>query len=89
VVEDPTLSRLERNIHDGAQQHLVALGVSLGLGPRAVRLRSRGCPGDARRAGASGTQALAELNDLGRGIYPRSLIAGGVADALAALAADT
>ena len=91
VVElsDAERHRLERNIHDGAQQHLVALSVSLGL----ARVQ---CDSDPTGAGATldalvpaVRRTLAELDDLGRGIYPRALIVGGVADALATLASDT
>jgi signal transduction histidine kinase len=88
-VSDAERHRLERNIHDGAQQHLVALSVSLGL----ARVQC-----DSDPAGAVATlealvpavqRALGELDDLGRGIYPRLLIARGLPDALATLAADT
>jgi signal transduction histidine kinase len=88
-VSDAERHRLERNIHDGAQQHLVALSVSLGL----ARVQCDSTP-----AGAVATldalvpavrRTLAELDDLGRGIYPRTLIVGGLADALAALATNT
>jgi signal transduction histidine kinase len=84
---DAERHRLERDIHDGAQQHLVALSVNLGL----ARVQCA-----ANRSGAVATldalepavqRALAELDSLGRGIYPWSLTAYGVPEALAALAA--
>jgi signal transduction histidine kinase len=79
--------RLERDIHDGAQQHLVALSVNLGL----ARVQCAANPSgavktlDALVPAVQG--AVAELDSLGRGIYPRSLTACGVPEALGGLAA--
>lgn len=74
--------RLERNLHDGAQQHLVALKVKLGL---AQMLMVR----DPEKARATMTQlksdadeALETLRDLARGIYPPLLADKGLAVAL-------
>jgi signal transduction histidine kinase len=84
---DAERHRLERDIHDGAQQHLVALSVNLGL----ARVQSAANP-----TGALATldallpavqRAVAELDNLARGIYPRLLTASGVPEALAALGA--
>ena len=70
TAQDQERRRLERNLHDGAQQHLVALKVKLGL---AEMLASR----DPEKAKATITQlkgdadeALETLRDLARGIYP-------------------
>ena len=56
VVEaaDAERHRLARDIHDGAQQHLVALSINLGSGSRAVRTPAGPGGGDARRAGSGG-----------------------------------
>jgi signal transduction histidine kinase len=76
---------LERDVHDGAQQHVLALGfdlrTALGHGPsddvnRPVLER---CLGETMAA-------LDELRDLSHGLYPPSLEAGGLSAALQALA---
>jgi signal transduction histidine kinase len=77
--------RLERDLHDGAQQHLVALSLALQL----AAIRSQGGAVDAaklNRARVEVTTALAELRTLARGIYPRELADEGLAAALETLA---
>lgn len=74
--------RIERDLHDGAQQRLVALTISLGL----ARLDAEpGSPLAARLAEAQDEagRALAELRDLVNGIHPRVLTDRGLSDALA------
>jgi len=80
--QDVERRRLERNLHDGAQQHLVALKVKLGL---AEMLLSR----DPAKAAATLEQlkgdaddALETLRDLARGIYPPLLADKGLVVAL-------
>jgi signal transduction histidine kinase len=74
--------RLERDIHDGAQQHLVALVVNLRL---AQTLTDR-APDRARAVLADQVEAvdaaIATLVDLSRGLYPRALTEQGVGAAL-------
>jgi len=74
--------RLERDIHDGAQQHLVALVVNLRL---AQTLADR-APDRARGVLADQVDAvdaaIATLLDLSRGLYPRVLAEQGVGEAL-------
>jgi signal transduction histidine kinase len=80
--QDAERRRLERDIHDGAQQHLVALAVNLRLAhtlsttspERAARVL--GQQQDATRA------TVRTLTDLSRGIYPRQLTDEGIAPAL-------
>ena len=78
--------RLERNLHDGAQQRLVALSLELGLleeqlvADPAARARLDG----ARRSIA---MSLTELRDVARGIHPAVVSAHGLAVALEELAA--
>ena len=78
--------RLERDLHDGAQQRLVAL--SLQLGSRAPS--STPTPAAAglldRRARASCSRALEELRELARGIHPAVLTDRGLGAAIEALA---
>ncbi|MBB5956295.1 signal transduction histidine kinase [Saccharothrix tamanrassetensis] len=80
------LRRIERDLHDGAQARLVALGMSLGM---AEELLARD-PDAARdllvEARQSSSQALAELRDLVRGIHPPVLADRGLDGALRALA---
>jgi signal transduction histidine kinase len=80
------LRRIERDLHDGAQARLVALGMNLGM---AEDLMARD-PDAARallsEARESSSQALAELRDLVRGIHPPVLADRGLDGALRALA---
>ncbi|GAB3313657.1 sensor histidine kinase [Geodermatophilus aquaeductus] len=87
AAEAVALRRLERDIHDGPQQHLVRLGMDLS---RAQRQLDRD-PAAARttlvEAGVLAREALEELRALSRGIAPPVLADRGLAAALAALAA--
>ena len=78
--------RLERNLHDGAQQRLVSLALDLRLAERRVEED----PGVAREllqtAGSELESALAELRELARGIHPAVLSDRGLDAALATLA---
>jgi signal transduction histidine kinase len=78
--------RLERDLHDGAQQRLVSLRLALGL----LRRAAGSDPAGAERLvdGALGEldAALAELRELARGIHPGVLSDHGLEPALAALA---
>jgi PAS domain S-box-containing protein len=83
---DEARRRLERNLHDGAQQRLVSLSLAL----RLAHARLRDAPEEAERllAGASEelAQALEELRELARGIHPAVLSERGLSAALEALA---
>ncbi|HET6547357.1 MAG TPA: PAS domain S-box protein, partial [Solirubrobacter sp.] len=78
---DAERRRLERNLHDGAQQRLVSLALML-------RLAARRHPDDGElvRAGDELTHALAELRELARGIHPAVLTERGLEPALQAIA---
>jgi signal transduction histidine kinase len=83
---DAARRRIERDLHDGAQQRLVSLSVMLNLARRQVE------PGTPTAelldtAMAELTAGLAELRDLARGIHPALLTERGLDQALAALAA--
>ena len=86
TAQDEARRRLERNIHDGAQQDLVALGIKLRLAGMTVDED----PAEAKemlgelQADAAG--ALENLRDLARGIYPPLLADLGLAAALNAQA---
>jgi signal transduction histidine kinase len=86
TAQDQERRRLERNIHDGAQQQLVALSVK-------ARLARDLTPRDPAKAAEMLTQidaeiqtALDDLRDLARGIYPPLLIDEGLGAALDAQA---
>jgi signal transduction histidine kinase len=86
TAQDEARRRLERNIHDGAQQDLVALGIKL----RLAGLTVDEDPAEAKemlgelQGDAAG--ALENLRDLARGIYPPLLADLGLAAALNAQA---
>jgi signal transduction histidine kinase len=78
--------RLERDLHDGAQQRLVALSLKLGM----ARRRLNGDEATAQlvaEAHEDAKLAIAELRDLARGIHPAVLTERGLAAALEDLAA--
>src|SRR4051794_32393363 len=78
--------RLERDLHDGAQQRLVALSLQLGLAERKLGQDPEVA---ARLLGAAREElatALAELRELARGIHPAILTDRGLAPAVEALA---
>ncbi len=83
------IRRIERDLHDGAQARLVAMGMTLGAAeqlldhdPAAARVLVAG-------ARESSAKALGELRDLVRGILPPVLADRGLADAVRALALDS
>jgi signal transduction histidine kinase len=86
TAQDERAKQLERNLHDGAQQQLVALGVQLSL---ASRIAARESPEMAETLDglrAQATDALENLRDLARGIYPPLLADQGLVVALEAQA---
>ncbi|MCX5193421.1 sensor domain-containing protein [Streptomyces sp. NBC_00249] len=80
--------RIERDLHDGAQQQLVALNMTLGLAE--MRLRAVPEAGEAAalvgRGRAEARRALEQLRDLVRGIHPQVLTDHGLAAAVAEVA---
>jgi signal transduction histidine kinase len=78
--------RIERNIHDGAQQQLVALNVQLGLLARAAESDPETVSTMAVALQELATTTLEELRDLARGIYPPLLADRGLVAALEAQA---
>jgi signal transduction histidine kinase len=81
---DEERRRLERDLHDGAQQHLVALAVLIQLARKAEQGKHQPL-----LAEASGLleDAIAEIRRLAHGIYPPSLVSGGLPQALSSVAA--
>jgi signal transduction histidine kinase len=81
---DDERRRLERDLHDGAQQYLVALAVLIQLARTAGHDRYQ--PLLTEASGLLET-AIAEIRRLAHGIYPPLLVSGGLAQALPAVAA--
>ena len=81
---DAERRRIERDLHDGAQQHLVALAVSVNL----VRQIADNDPDTAKemleQIGADLQEAVQELRNLAHGIYPPLLMDRGLGEALRA-----
>jgi PAS domain S-box-containing protein len=86
---DAERRRLERNLHDGAQQRLVSLALNLRLAARACDPDDELSRNAFERAGEELAQALEELRELARGIHPAVLSDRGLAPAIEALAART
>ena len=83
---DAERRRLERDLHDGAQQRLVTLSLALGM----ARDRAAGADPELgsliESAGKEAKEALTELRELARGIHPAVLTETGLAGAIQALA---
>jgi signal transduction histidine kinase len=86
AAQDDERRRLERNIHDGAQQQLVALAVKLRLLEQLARRDPERAAATAAQLQAEATEALEDLRDLARGIYPPLLADRGLVAALEAQA---
>ncbi|GAA1388113.1 sensor domain-containing protein [Kitasatospora putterlickiae] len=83
------LRRIERDLHDGAQARLVAIGMTLGTIEHLMEtdpVAARELLSEARQSSA---RALQELRDLVRGIHPPVLAERGLGDAVRALALDS
>ncbi|MFF2810441.1 histidine kinase [Streptomyces sp. NPDC058000] len=80
------LRRIERDLHDGAQARLVAMGMSLGTIEALIEKDPARAKEMVGRARASSAEALTELRDLVRGIHPPVLAERGLGDAVRALA---
>jgi signal transduction histidine kinase len=83
------LRRVERDLHDGAQARLVALGLSLRTTERLIRTDPDAAVALVTQAREHSALALAELRALVRGINPPVLAERGLGDALRALALDS
>ncbi|MEE1939012.1 sensor domain-containing protein [Streptomyces sp. TRM 70361] len=81
------LRRIERSLHDGTQNRLVAVNVLLGAARRALARDPAGADAVLERAQEAAEQALAELRGVVRGILPPVLTDRSLADALTSLAA--
>jgi len=82
------LRRLERDLHDGAQARLVALGINLRTAEKLIRTSPDAAATVIAECRETSALALADLRDLVRGIYPPVLADRGLGDAVRALALD-
>jgi signal transduction histidine kinase len=83
------LRRVERDLHDGAQARLVALGMSLRAAERLIETSPKAALALVGEARAMSSRALTELRDLVRGIHPPVLADRGLGDAVRALTLET
>lgn len=83
---DAERRKLERNLHDGAQQHLVALAVKLRLAKDAVADDPTDAEAMIDEIRGNLQEAIAELRSLAHGIFPPLLMSGGLVEALPATA---
>lgn len=80
------LRRIERDLHDGAQARLVAMGMDLGTIEALIEKNPAKAKELIANARLSSAEALTELRDLVRGIHPPVLAERGLGDAVKALA---
>jgi signal transduction histidine kinase len=83
------LRRIERDLHDGAQARLVALGMNLRAVERMLPASPQAALALVAEARETSVRALNDLRDLIRGIYPPVLADRGLGHAVRALALDT
>ena len=78
--------RIERDLHDGAQQRLVALAMDLGMAREKMDSDPEGAKALVIEAHQEAKRAIVELRDLARGIHPVALGDRGLSGAIPALA---
>ena len=83
------IRRIERDLHDGAQARLVAMGMTLSVAHDLLATSPEAAGRLVLEARDASAKALAELRILVRGIHPPVLADRGLADAIRALALDT
>lgn len=89
AAQDEARRKLERNLHDGAQQRLVSLSLALRLAQTQLERDPNGAAEMLEASREELAQALEELRELARGIHPAVLTDRGLEAALEALAART
>jgi signal transduction histidine kinase len=82
---DAERRRVERNLHDGAQQHLVALAVNLRLTKDVVAEDPAAAAEMLDELGTAVQETIQELRELAHGIYPPLLVDSGLGEALRAV----
>jgi signal transduction histidine kinase len=89
AAQDAERRRIERNIHDGAQQQLVAMAIKLNIAEGLIGLDTDGERELLAELRQEAAGAVEDLRDLARGIYPPLLASQGLAAALQAQAAKS
>src|SRR5918994_5808383 len=84
---DAERRRIERDLHDGAQQRLIAVAVTLGVAESRIESDPHGAAELVAQAREEAQLAVKELRELARGIHPAVLSDHGLGPALEALAA--
>ncbi|MEV4454232.1 histidine kinase [Microbispora sp. NPDC049633] len=83
------LRRIERDLHDGAQARLVAIGMTIGAAEQLLESDPQAARALLGKASEASATALQELRRLVRGIHPPVLAERGLGDAVRALALDS
>ncbi|MEU7738987.1 sensor histidine kinase [Nonomuraea sp. NPDC049158] len=89
VAQAAEIRRIERDLHDGAQARLVALGLSLATAEKLMETNPDQAKALMREARAGAATSLTELRELVKGINPPVLSERGLVDAVRALALDS
>jgi signal transduction histidine kinase len=84
---DEARRRIERDLHDGAQQHLAALAINLRIARDIVATDPDAAAKVLDELGQAVRDTIQEIRDLAHGIYPPLLVRSGLAEALNAAAA--
>ena len=84
---DAERRRIERDLHDGTQQHLVSLAMNLGMAKEKFASDPEGARELVEQAHAQAKESIVELRNVIRGVYPAVLTDRGLDAALSALAA--
>jgi signal transduction histidine kinase len=87
--QESELEQIERDLHDGAQARLVALGMSLGMAEQKLDSDPEAAKELLAEARQGTREALEELRSLARGIHPPVLADRGLGPAISALAGRT
>ena len=83
---DEARRRVERDLHDGAQQRIVVLALKAGMLAQSQAARTAGLDADLRSFGVDLNEVLEELRTIASGLHPAALSEGGLAPALRTLA---
>lgn len=86
AASDETRRRIERDLHDGTQQRLVSLGMTVRAAEASVPPDRGDLKADLSRVATGLAEAVEDLQELSRGIHPPILSKGGLGKALATLA---
>jgi signal transduction histidine kinase len=83
------MRRIERDLHDGTQARLVALGMTIGAAERLMDSDPQAARALMAKAKEASAETLAELRRVIRGVHPPVLAERGLGDAVRALAMDS